>query len=105
MTEREKYQISTVVGIQSTALDILSGKVHGLRNLRNLRRQKYGSQKKLCDVLGFDRTTYNSWELCKHWPKGDAIILIAAALGCTVEDLFADPVLYELQQRRAGDEQ
>ena len=91
MTEREKLQAITVVEIQSTAMDICSGKVHGLRNLQNLRRQKYGSQKKLCDVLGFDRTTYNSWELCKHWPKGDAICLLAAALGCTIEDLYRDP--------------
>ena len=91
MTEREKLQAITVVEIQSNAMDITSGRITGLRNLKHLRMQKYGSQKKLCDVLGFDRTAYNSWELCKHWPKGDAICIIAAALGCTIEDLYRDP--------------
>lgn len=103
MTEREKLQNITVVEIQSAAMDILGGKIQGLRNLKNIRQQKYGSQKKLCDLLGFDRTTYNSWELCKHWPKADAVILIAAALGCTIEELFMDPQLYELRQRREAE--
>lgn len=95
MTENEKiiagHQAGVVAEVKNTAQDICSGRCHGLRNLKSLRLQKFGSQKKLCDILGFDRTTYNSWELCKHWPKADAICMIAAALGCTIEELYREP--------------
>ena len=87
------HEAGVVAEVQSMALGILDGSVPGLRNLRNLRRQKYGTQKAICYALGFDRGTYNSWETCRHWPKADALLLLAAALECTVEDLCRDPDL------------
>lgn len=70
------------------AQGVNSGEYTGLPNLKRLRIQKFRSQKALCRHCGFDRTTYNSWEIGRHWPSAKNLPILADALGCTIDDLF-----------------
>ena len=75
-----------LAGRLSQAVDV--GSLQGLPGLRRKRIQKFRTQKDCAIALNIDRQTYNSWELGKHWPPAKMLPGLAAALGCTIEDLF-----------------
>lgn len=67
---------------------VTMGTLKGIPGLRRKRIQRGISQRALCEICGFDRQTYNNWEHCRHWPSAKMLPILAAALGCTIEDLF-----------------
>ena len=74
---------------EGLAAGINLGTVSGLPSLRRIRRQKFRNQKAFCEQIGIDRTTYNSWETGRHWPSARILPILASALDCTIEDLYA----------------
>ena len=40
------------------------------------------------EACGVDRQSYNRWENGTYWPSAKMLPILAAALGCTIEDLF-----------------
>ena len=66
--------------------------------LRKIRKQKGMTQDELAKVVGVGRTTIGEIEAGKHVPGVDVAMEIAAALHCSVYDIF---VLNEME----GDEE
>ena len=61
------------------------------RNISNLLLKKGKSQKDLCDNLGFSPASVSSWVNGTRIPKEGNIVLMAAYLGCSVDDIALDP--------------
>ena len=61
------------------------------RNISNLLLKRGKSQKDLCDNLGFSPASVSSWVNGTRIPKEGNIILMAAYLGCSVDDIALDP--------------
>lgn len=61
------------------------------RNISNLLLKRGKSQKDLCDNLGFSPASVSSWVNGTRIPKEGNIILMAAYLGCSVDDITLDP--------------
>lgn len=78
----------------TTGIPVLDGLMDaqsfGLR-LRELRQRAGLSQTALGKAAGIPQTTIASWENGNREALVTAIPKLAAALGCTLDDLFADP--------------
>lgn len=61
------------------------------RNISNLLLKRGKSQKDLCDNLGFSPSSVSSWVNGTRIPKEGNIVLMAAYLGCSVDDIALDP--------------
>ena len=61
------------------------------RNISNLLLKRGKSQKDLCDNLGFSPASVSSWVNGTRIPKEGNIVLMAAYLGCSVDDIALDP--------------
>ena len=61
------------------------------RNISNLLLKRGKNQKDLCDNLGFSPASVSSWVNGTRIPKEGNIILMAAYLGCSVDDIALDP--------------
>ena len=61
------------------------------RNISNLLLKKGKSQKDLCDNLGFSPASVSSWVNGARIPKEGNIVLMAAYLDCSVDDIALDP--------------
>ena len=57
--------------------------------LRELRLKAGKTQSELAQNLGVDRSAVGHWESGDAKPSSDKIPAIAAALGCTIDALFA----------------
>lgn len=66
-------------------------------------RQKKGiSQAKLAEKLHVLQSTVAMWETGRNMPSADKLPALAAALGCSIDALFAEPE--ERAQESAGGE-
>ena len=61
------------------------------RNISNLLLKRGKSQKDLCDNLGFSPASVSSWVNGSRIPKEGNIVLMAAYLDCSVDDIALDP--------------
>ena len=61
------------------------------RNISNLLLKRGKGQKDLCDNLGFSPASVSSWVNGTRIPKEGNIILMAAYLDCSVDDIALDP--------------
>ena len=61
------------------------------RNISNLLLKRGKSQKDLCDNLGFSPASVSSWVNGTRIPKEGNIVLMAAYLDCSVDDIALDP--------------
>lgn len=52
------------------------------------RKQAGISQAKLAEVLGINQKAVSQWEAGSSLPTADKLPAIAAALGCSIDDLF-----------------
>lgn len=53
-------------------------------------RQKAGlTQQELAEAVGVNRPALAMWEIGKSWPSAQILPEIAAALKCSVEDLYS----------------
>jgi transcriptional regulator with XRE-family HTH domain len=59
-----------------------------VKELRNLRLQAGETQNGLAKKLGVDRSAVGHWESGAAKPASDKIPAIAAALGCTIDELY-----------------
>lgn len=59
--------------------------------IRELRLQAGLEQKELGGAVGVTQSQVSNWELGKRSPQAGKLPLIAQALGCTINDLFAAP--------------
>jgi DNA-binding XRE family transcriptional regulator len=53
-------------------------------------RRGYMRQGDIAKAIGVTSTTMSSWVTKGRIPRGDQALLIARAIGCKVEDLFAE---------------
>ena len=67
---------------------VVMGSLQGLPGLKRKRIQMYRTQKAFAEACGVDRQSYNRWENGTYWPSAKMLPILAAALGCTIEDLF-----------------
>ena len=58
--------------------------------LREIRLQRKMTLEELSELSGVNRVTINRYELGQRTPSVDMALKLASALGCTVEELFAD---------------
>lgn len=56
--------------------------------IKNIRQSKSITQKDLAEKVGVDRSTVTCWENGSANPTVSKLPAIAAALGCTIDDLF-----------------
>ena len=61
------------------------------RNISNLLLKRGKNQKDLCDNLGFSPASVSSWVNGTRIPKEGNIVLMAAYLDCSVDDIALDP--------------
>ena len=61
------------------------------RNISNLLLKRGKNQKDLCDNLGFSPASVSSWVNGTRIPKEGNIVLMAAYLDCSVDDIELDP--------------
>ena len=61
------------------------------RNISNLLLKRGKNQKDLCDNLGFSPASVSSWVNGTRIPKEGNIVLMAAYLGCSVDDIALNP--------------
>lgn len=55
--------------------------------IKELREQKKISQKKLCDDLGYNPTTYNNYELLKNEPNIETLVKLADYYNVSIDYL------------------
>lgn len=56
--------------------------------IRRLRKEKNLTQEALATLLGVERTTVTMWESGAITPPTKHLVPLAAALGCTLDDLL-----------------
>ena len=61
-----------------------------MNNIKTIRDKIGMTQKQLSELLGVSRASVAMWETGKSMPRADMLPLIAASLGCTIDDLYAD---------------
>lgn len=61
-----------------------------MNNIKTIRDKIGMTQKQLSELLGVSRASVAMWETGKSMPRADMLPLIAAFLGCTIDDLYAD---------------
>lgn len=57
-------------------------------NLRDLRRQAKKTQMEVAERTGVSQPTYSTWETGRFLPNSKFLPALAAALHCTIDDLF-----------------
>lgn len=57
-------------------------------NLRDLRRQAKKTQMEVAECIGVSQPTYSTWETGRFLPNSKFLPALAAALHCTIDDLF-----------------
>lgn len=57
-------------------------------NLRDLRRQAKKTQMEVAERAGVSQPTYSTWETGRFLPNSKFLPALAAALHCTIDDLF-----------------
>lgn len=62
-----------------------------MKGLCAARKATSCTQKQLADRLGVSRAAIAKWETGSAFPRADMLPAIAAALGCSIDELFADP--------------
>ena len=60
-------------------------------NLKEIRKAKGITQTELANKLGVKRTTLSMWELGESAPTVRILPALAAALGCSIDELFREP--------------
>lgn len=60
-------------------------------NLYNIRTRKGISQVELANAVGVNKSAVCHWERNNVYPTADKLQPIANFLGCTVDELLADP--------------
>lgn len=60
-------------------------------NLRRLRKQAGLSRRQLADMVGVSQLTISVYEQGRCTPSVKAVAALAAAFGCTLDDLFTMP--------------
>ena len=58
---------------------------------RTLRRKAGLTMQDLADAVGISRQTVSAWEIEDAWPNAELLPAIAAALGCSIDDLYRTP--------------
>lgn len=56
-----------------------------------MRRRAGLTVAELAERLSVNRATIYFWEAGRYWPKAEYLPRIAEILGCTIDELFADP--------------
>lgn len=62
-----------------------------MKGLCTARKAASCTQSQLAEKLDISRTAIAKWETGSAFPRADMLPAIAAALGCSIDDLFADP--------------
>ena len=62
-----------------------------MKGLCAARKAASGTRAQLAEKLGISQTAVAKWETGKAYPRADILPAIAEALGCSIDDLFADP--------------
>lgn len=62
-----------------------------MKGLCAARKAASCTQTQLADRLGISQSTIAMWETGRAYPRADMLPAIAAALGCSIDELFADP--------------
>ena len=57
-------------------------------NIKNVRKQRGLKQVQLAELTGIDQRQISRWEVGTHRPNIDALVRIAGALQCTLEELL-----------------
>lgn len=57
--------------------------------IKELRKAANMTQVQLADALGVNQSTVAAWESGEKYPRANILPALAAALGCTVNDLYA----------------
>lgn len=70
--------------------------------IKEIRKTRGITQEELAERLGVKRTTVSMWELDESAPAARMLPALAAALGCSIDALFAEPT--ERAQESAGGE-
>ena len=60
-------------------------------NLKEIRKQKKMTQREVAEACGTTQGAYNHWEIGIRSPKPETLRKIAEVLGCSVDELLADP--------------
>ena len=62
-----------------------------MRGLNTMRRRAGLTVAELAERLSVNRATIYFWEAGRYWPKAECLPQLAQALGCSIDELFADP--------------
>ena len=60
-------------------------------SIKRFRREKRMTQKQLAEKLGVSLSAVGMWELGLRNPPAKKLPALAAALGCSIDELFAEP--------------
>lgn len=61
-----------------------------MKSIQAKREALGATQQAMADALGVDRSTVAKWEADGTYPRPRFLPMIAAFLGCTIDDLYAD---------------
>ena len=61
-----------------------------MKSIQAKREALGATQQAMADALGVDRSTVTKWEADGTYPRPRFLPMIAAFLGCTIDDLYAD---------------
>lgn len=62
-----------------------------MKGLCTARKAASCTQSQLAEKLGVSQAAIANWETGRACPRTDMLPAIAAALGCSIDELFADP--------------
>ena len=62
-----------------------------MRGLKAMRRRAGITAADLAERMHYSRTTIYFWEQGRCWPSSQELPRIAEILGCSIDELFADP--------------
>lgn len=62
-----------------------------MKGLSSARKTAGMTQAEFASKIGVDRSTVTKWERGSAYPSADKLPEIAAALGCTIDDLYNVP--------------
>lgn len=62
-----------------------------MKGLCTARKAASCTQSQLAEKLGVSQPAITAWETGSAFPRANMLPAIAAALGCSIDDLFADP--------------
>lgn len=62
-----------------------------MRGLNTMRRRAGLTVPQLAEKMGCTCSAIYFWEAGRYWPKAECLPRIAEILGCSIDELFADP--------------